>query len=128
MQILYSAHWLIPWFILAIGLYATVRFVRAYINESAFTNADRRLIMIFSGLMDLQGLTGLIYFIWSAAITRSFPSYRIVHGITMLVAAVILHFSFLWKDADDSTRFINNFYLFLSSFLLMLVGISFIPM
>jgi len=128
MRILYLAHWLIPWLILAIGLYAIVKFVRGYMNEDMFTDKDRRLIMVFSGLLDLQALIGLIYFLWVGFYTSIFPSYRVFHGIIMFIAAVIPHFSPLWKDADDSTRYINNFYLLLASFLLMLVGISLIPM
>jgi len=128
MRIFYIAHWLIPWLILALGMYAIVRFVRGYMNESAFTNADRRLMIVFNSLMGLQGLFGLIYFIWGVFITNIIPTYRVLHGIIMLVAAIIPHFSALWKDADDSTRYLNNFYLLLASFLIMLVGISLIPM
>ena len=127
MQILYIAHWSIPWLILTIGMYAIVKFVRGYMNEVAFTDADSRLVIIFSGLMDLQALIGLIYFLWSGFIIDAFPAYRIGHGIIMLIAAIIPHFSPLWKDTDSSTRYINNFYLLLASFLLMLVGISLIP-
>ena len=127
MRILYTAHWLIPWLILALGMYAFVKFVRGYMNESTFTDADSRIVIAFSGLMDLQALIGFSYFILSGSITRIFPAYRIVHGIIMLIAAIIPHFSPLWKDTDSSTRYINNFYLLLASFLLMLVGISFIP-
>ena len=128
MRILYVAHWLIPWLILALGMYAIVKFVRGYMNEVAFTDADSRLVIVFSGLMDLQALIGLSYFLWSGSIIGIFPTYRIGHGIIMLIAVIIPHFSPLLKDADSSTRYINNFYLLLASFLLMLVGISLIPM
>jgi len=127
MQILYVAHWLAPWLILIMGMYTLVKFVRGYMNESAFTDADRRLMSAFSGLMDLQAATGLIFYAWRGFTTAGFPAHRFFHGMIMFVAVVLPHFSARWKDADDSTRFINNFYLLLASFLLMLLGISLIP-
>jgi len=127
MQILSIAHWVIPWLVLIVGMYAIVRFVRSYLDESIFTDVDRRLMIVFSGLVDLQALIGLTYFMWTGFIIGSFPAYRIFHGITMFLAAVIPHLSPLWKDENDSTRFINNFYLLLASFLIMIVGISLIP-
>ena len=127
MQILYVAHWLAPWLILIMGMYTLVKFVRGYMNESAFTDADRRLMSVFGGLMDLQAATGLIFYAWSGFTTAGFPVHRFFHGIIMFAAVVLPHFSARWKNADDSTRFINNFYLLLASFLLMLLGISLIP-
>ncbi len=127
MLILEAAHWLVPWFILVLGLYVLVKFGRGFIDKSVFTNTDQRLLTIFSGMLDLQALTGLTYFLWTGFATADFPAYRILHGLLMFVAAVIPHFSALSKDEKDSTRFINNFYLLLASFLIMLVGISLIP-
>ena len=127
MQILYSAHWLIPWCSGAVGLYALVKLVRGYINENAFTDTHSRLVRIYSGLMDLQATTGLIYFLWRGVQVDGFPIYRFLHGLTMFVATLIPHFSARWNNADDSTRYITNFYLLLSSFLLTLLGLSFIP-
>jgi hypothetical protein len=40
---------------------------------------------------------------------------------------VILRLSDLWKNADDSTRYLNNFYVLLASFIVMLVGIALVP-
>lgn len=118
---------MIPWLILAIGMYAIVRFVHGYLNEDAFTDKDRRLVIVFSGLMDLQATIGLIYFLWSGFIGIGFPAFRILHGMVMFVAALIPHLSSRWNDADNPTRHLNNFYLLLASFFLMLVGISLIP-
>jgi len=121
------AHWLLPWLILALGMYTIVRFVRGYMSESAFTGSEGRLITVFTGLLDLQALLGFGYFIWGVSITGIFPAYRVGHGIIMLIATIIPHLSPLWKEADSSTRYINNFYLLLASFLVMLVGIAFVP-
>ena len=122
-----SAHWLIPWLILVVGMYAIIKFVRGYINEGEFTDTDQRLVSMITGLLDLQATVGLVYFLWSGYVGIGFPTFRFTHGIVMFVAVVIPHFSSRCKNADSSTRFINNFYLLFASFLLMLVGISLIP-
>jgi Na+/H+ antiporter NhaC len=127
LRILYVAHWTVPWLILVVGMYALVKFVRGFIDKSVFTDIDQRLFTRYSGLLDLQAMLGLGYFLWSGFVTDDFPVHHVLHGVTMFVAAVIPHFSSHWKASDDSTRFLNNFYLLLASFLIMLVGISFIP-
>ena len=127
MNILYEAHWFIPWAILVVGMVAIIKFARGYMNEAAFTRLDRGLMTGFRGLLDLQAAIGFIYFLRIGFLGLGFPTYRILHGIIMLAALAVAHLSVLWKNADDRTRFINNFYVLLVSFLLMLLGISLIP-
>ena len=119
-----SAHWFLPWLILIIGMYGIVRLARGYINGIAFTKTDQRLVAIFSGMMDLQAALGLTFFLVTGLEGIGFPSNRIMHGTVMLVAAVVPHFSSRWMDTDDQSRYINNFFAILGSFLLMLVGLS----
>jgi len=127
LNIFYIAHWVIPWFILTLGMYTLVKFVRGYIDKSAYTNAEHRLFVVFRKLMRIQGLTGLVYFVWVGLITHSLPIYRVAHGIVMFVAAVILSFGARWKNEDAATRYLNNFYVLLASFLIMLVGLALVP-
>lgn len=127
LHVFYIAHWVIPWFILALGMYTIVRFVRGYIDRQAFTQAEHRLFVVFRNLMKIQGITGLVYVVWSGLITHSLPTYRITHGIMMFVAAIILPLASRWKNEDDATRYLNHFYLMLASFLIMLVGLALVP-
>ena len=127
MNILFTAHWFIPWAILLVGLVAIFKFARGYMSEAAFTRTDGSLMAGFCGLLDLQAVLGFIYFLQSGYLGVGFPTYRILHGVTMLAALIVAHFFIFWKNADDQTRFINNFYILLASFMLMLVGISLIP-
>lgn len=122
-----SAHWLVPWFILLVGLYTIIRFVRGYLNEDTFTNKDRRLMSAFVGLLDLQATTGLAYFLWSWVDGIQYPTSVSLHAMIMFIAAVIPHLARRLKTADSPTRYLNNFYIMLASFLLMLVGLSLIP-
>ena len=128
MGIVGSIHWLLPWLILVVGIYTIIRFVRGYINEQAFTNTDSRLMSVFSGLLDLQATAGLVFFLWSRYEGILYPHSVSLHALVMFIAAVIPHFARYWESADNPTRYLNNFYLLLASFLLMLVGLSLVPM
>ena len=127
LHIFYLVHWSVPWLILVLGVYIIVSFVRGYIDKRPFTSAESRLFAIFRNLMRIQGITGLIYFAWSGLITHTLPIHYISHGVTMFVAAMLLPMSSRWKNEDDETRYLNNFYLLLASFLIMLVGLALVP-
>jgi uncharacterized membrane protein YphA (DoxX/SURF4 family) len=45
----------------------------------------------------------------------------------MILAAVIAHLSARWKNADSATRFRDNLFLIVGSFILVLIGISILP-
>jgi len=126
-NILYRIHWFIPWVILLAGMVAIVRFARGHMLGNIFTRADRRLMAGFTGFLDLQAAVGLVYFLWNGFSGAGFPIYRILHGVVMLFAAAVPHLSARWRKVDEQRRYIDNFYVLLASFLLMLVGISLIP-
>jgi hypothetical protein len=42
----------------------------------------------------------------------------------MMFAIGVIHLSSRWEKADDQTRFLNNFFAILTSFILMLVALS----
>jgi hypothetical protein len=127
MRILQAAHWSLPWVILVLGMVAMIRFSRSALPDAVRKGVDRRIMTGLAILLDLQAMFGLIYFLWAGYSGAGFPAHRILHGIIMLVAVFIIHLSKLWNDADDQTRFTNNLYILLASFILMLVGISLIP-
>ena len=39
-------------------------------------------------------------------------------------AALVAHLTRRWESADDQTRFLNNFYVLLASFALMMIGVT----
>jgi len=123
-RILFYVHWWIPWGILIVGLVAIIKFARGYMDGRSFTAADRRLMAGFSGLIDLQVAIGIIILLLSGFAGIGFPANRILHGITMLAAALVAHLTRRWESADDQTRFLNNFYILLASFALMMIGVT----
>ena len=123
----YLAHWIIPWLILILGMYTIVRFARGYIDKQPFTQAERRLFVIFRDLMKIQGVTGITYFALRSFIAHTLSGHYMLHAVTMFIAAMILPLGSLWKSEDDATRYLNHFYLLLASFFVMLLGLALIP-
>jgi len=89
---------------------------------------DRGLISGFTGLIDLEVVLGFIYFFWNGlASGAGFPSFRIEHMITMLIAAVVAHLSALWKKSEDQLRFRNSLIIVLDTLIIIFFGIARLP-
>ena len=127
MNILLMAHSGLRWLILLVAVVAIIKFVVGWIRGGAFKGMDRGLMAGFSGLMDLQATLGIVFLIWNGLTGVGFPGFRLLHGLIMIVAAVVAHMSARWKNADDATRFRNNLFLIVGSLILVLVGISVLP-
>lgn len=127
MTIVLALHSVLRWAIVAVAVVAIVKFFIGWRRGSEFGKMDRGLTAGFSGLMDLQVLLGFIYFFWNGFAGGGFPSYRIEHLVTMLVAAVVAHLPARWKSLDDPTRFRRALYVVLGVLAIVFVGVGRLP-
>ena len=127
MQILLSIHSIIRWLIVIVAVIAAVKFAVGWRRGSVFQKIDVNLSKGFSGLMDLQVTLGLIYFIWNGLADEGFPSFRIEHAVTMIIAAVVAHLHVLWKNSDDKTRFRHSLFIVLDTLVIVLIGVARLP-
>lgn len=128
MNILLAIHSFIRWIILLIAIAAIVKFAIGWLRGGAFKGMDRGLAFGFSGLMDLQATLGIILLLGLGfSESGSLPMYRIVHGLIMIVAALIGHLPTRWKTAPDAIRFRNTLFCILGSLLLVIVGVLSLP-
>ena len=128
MNILLMLHAILRWIILLVAVVAIVKFVLGWLQGSAFKGMDRGLMSGFSGLMDLQVTLGIIFLLWSGLAGAGFPTNRIMHGVIMIIAAVVAHLSARWKNADDKTRFRNNLFTVLAALVLVMIGVASLSM
>ena len=127
MNILLMLHSILRWILLLVAIIAMIKFALGWSQGSAFKGMDRGLMSGFNGLMDLQATLGIIFLLWSGFAGAGFPTYRIEHGVTMIIAAAVAHLSARWKNADDKTRFRSNLFIIIGSLVLVLIGISVLP-
>jgi uncharacterized membrane protein YphA (DoxX/SURF4 family) len=127
MEILLALHSLVRWVIIFVALIAIVKFTIGWAGDSLFKAMDRGLASGFSGLMDLQVLLGLIYFIWNGIAVTGFPLYRILHMVVMLLAAAVAHLPARFKTLTDKLRFQYSVFAIIGSLVLVVIGISILP-
>jgi hypothetical protein len=128
MSILLIAHSLLRWLIMLVALVAIVKYLIGWLGKSQFKGMDRGLMSGFSGLMDLQATVGIVLLFWAGFAGAGFPLSRILHGVIMIVAAVVAHLAARWKNADDVTRFRNTLFTIVSTLVLVFIGISVLSM
>lgn len=127
MDLLFIAHSHLRWLVLIAAALAVVKFAHGWLTKSEFKRIDRGLSAGFSGVMDLQAALGLVLIVWMGAAGMGFPLYRIEHGATMILAAVVAHLPARWKRADDDVRFRNALFCVLGALLLVYLGVARLP-
>jgi hypothetical protein len=126
MDTLLAIHSFVRWIIILVAVIAIIKFASGWAANSLFKAMDRGLTSAFSGLMDLQVTLGLIYLIWNGIAVSGFPTYRILHGVTMIIAAAVAHLPSRFKNLNDKLRFQYSLLAILSSLILVFIGISFL--
>lgn len=127
MDILLTLHSIVRWIIIVVAALAVIKFTIGWAGNQSFKGMDRGLASGFSGLMDLQVLLGLIYFIWNGMAGAGFPLYRILHMIIMVLAAVAAHIPARFKNLNDKLRFLYSMLVILGALVLIFIGISVLP-
>lgn len=127
MDLILTFHSIIRWIIMVVAVLAIVKFAIGWAGNSLFKAMDRGLASGFSGLMDLQVLLGLIYFIWNGIAVTGFPFYRILHMIIMLGAVAVAHLPARFKTLTDKLRFQYSVLAIIASLVLVVIGVSILP-
>jgi hypothetical protein len=126
MDTLLAIHSFVRWIIILVAVIVIIKFAIGWAANSLFKAMDRGLTSAFSGLMDLQVTLGLIYLIWNGIAVSGFPMYRILHGVTMIIAAAVAHLPSRFKNLNDKLRFQYSLLVILGSLILVFIGISFL--
>jgi len=122
MDFIQTVHSLNRWLIVAVGLITMVKFLIGWIGKKSYEDTDRRLMTIYTVLLDIQLLLGIVLLIGLGLI-----NYRIEHAVTMIIAVVLAHLSRIWRDKDDNVQFRNNFIVIIVGLLLIVAGVFVLP-
>lgn len=127
MGIVLMFHSIFRWIILLVAVLALVKYVIGWAGKGMFGGMDRGLASGYAGLMDLQVLLGLIYFIWNGLSGTGFPAYRILHLVIMFFAALTAHLPSRFKNLNDNLRFGYSAAAIVISIVLIVIGVSVLP-
>jgi hypothetical protein len=122
MGVVLMIHSLLRWLILVVALAAIAKQVIGLVQNQPYDRFSQLLMSIFSGMMDLQALLGIIFIT-----TGLSPAYRIEHAVTMILAVVVAHLPAAWKKKDDHVRYRNNLLALISVIILIVVGTLVLP-
>ena len=125
MGFLLMIHSLVRWLIVLVGVVALVKFAIGLAQKSAFEKMDRGLSSGFSGLMDLQVMLGLLYFLITGFGGAGFPTFRIEHAVTMFIAAGVAHTPSMFKKATN--KYAVALGAIVGTLVLIYIGVSFLP-
>jgi hypothetical protein len=129
-SLILGLHSLVRWAIVAVGLAAVAVLAIRLAKKGSFDGPSRGLTAAFSGLMDLQMLLGLIFFIWNGLdlgmlfnFGKPFIRHRWEHLFVMVLAVAAAHQPARWKDKPDALRLRNTLLAIVTSLALVVIGV-----
>ncbi|MCC6147197.1 MAG: hypothetical protein IT308_06470 [Anaerolineaceae bacterium] len=99
-----TLHNITRWLVLIFGVIAVVRAFTGWLGRRSWSKADRQVGALFTGMIDVQLLLGLILFVFYAPFTGVLFSnfgaamrdgvtrfFALEHSLTMLIVVVLAH-------------------------------------
>lgn len=123
MGIVLMIHSLWRWVVVIAALAALVKFALGWLQRKNPDALDRRLVMAFTTVIDIQVLLGIIVVIL-IAMGGVVGMTTIEHVVTMVIAAVVAHLSAMWRKRDDNVMLRNNFFVVLATLVLIVAGVA----
>jgi len=122
MDFILTIHGLMRWLVAIAGLVAIIKFAYGWLSKADYTPLDKRIMSIFTILLDINVLLGLILLF---GLGGGFPPNRIEHATTMILAAITAHLSAFWRKSPNSaTKFRNNLIVVVIALLFIVMGVS----
>lgn len=117
------------WLLIVAALITLLYFARGWLTSQPWTKAAHRLLSIFSMLVDLQWLLGLILLISFGSMTGFNIRHYWEHLTIQTVAVVVAHLHVRWrkKAIEDKERYRRGFLLVVGVLVLLFVGIMVLP-
>jgi hypothetical protein len=130
-------HSLLRWLVLLAGLFAVAKLANGYTRQAVYSPGDKRVSMIFVGLLDLQFLLGLILYGVSPVtrgamkdITAGMADAHVrffvaEHPLMMFLGLVVAHVTSVMvkKSRSDRVKFLRGAMGFALALGLILAGI-----
>lgn len=127
MVFLLTLHSIVRWALIVVALAALAKFAIGWLRSQPFDRIASALSSAFGGLLDLQLLLGLLYFLITGFGGAGFPRFRWEHFGIMAIAVVVGHLPARWKKLDDTQRHRNALFAVVAALLLIVVGVSLLP-
>lgn len=117
------------WLLIAAAVVTLVYFARGWLTSQPWTKFARTLQTIFSSLVDLQWLLGLILLITFGSVTGFGIRHYWEHLTVQTIAVVVAHLHVRWrkKELEDKSRYQRGVLVVIAVLVLVFVGIMVLP-
>ncbi len=117
------------WLLLIVTLVALLYFARGWLQARPWTKQAQTLLTVFSSLIGLQWVLGLILLLALASVTGLGVRHYWEHLTVQTIALAVAHLHMRWRrqDLDDRTRYKRGFLLIVAVLVLVIVGIMLLP-
>ena len=136
-SILQTLHNLARWALLILAILVIIRSFRGWMNQSTYTDRDKKTTAIFTGIFDMQILIGAILFFskgWGSVLINSGSSvmstpavrfFIVEHWSMMLLAVIAAHIGSaqVKKTSESAKKYLRASIWFSVSFILVLAAI-----
>ena len=120
MSFLMTIHGELRWLVALAGLIVVVKFLIGWLGKREYTSLDRTLLLVFTILLDVNVLLGLILLLFGGG----FSGPRLEHATTMVLATIAAHMTARFRGTPvAATKFRNQLLLVLLALGLVLMGV-----
>lgn len=120
MGTLLTIHGEMRWLVALAAVVVIVKFLIGWLGKKEYTPLDKRLLMVFTVLLDIDVLLGLIILFFGGG----FSGPRLEHATTMILAAIAGHMTAMWrKTPDSSIKYRNQLLMVVLALALVIVGV-----
>jgi len=123
MSILLTIHSINRWLVTLVALALLIRLIIGLIRKLPFDRSASALTGAFGGLIDLQMLLGVLFFVLDGFAKTGFPPYRWEHAGIMVMAVIAAHMPARFKNIEAAARTRNALIAVSVSLLLIFIGI-----
>lgn len=122
MDFLFTLHSHNRWLVFGVGIVAIIKFFLVWQEHMEFGRITRIIYAVFSGFLGIQIIIGLILLF-----SMGFESWRIEHGVTMILAFALAHFPFKWKALGGELRAKRSMFVIIGVLAIVVLGIWRLP-
>lgn len=131
LNVIFGLHSIVRWLAVLAAIAVVIKLVANLVSRNDLDSMTKGLLSAYSGMLDLNVLLGLIFFLWDGLrlgmlfdFSNPIIRHRWEHWPTLLIAVVLAHLpSRLWQDKPTNVRNRNSLIFVIISLLLIVVGV-----
>ncbi len=124
LTLLRAAHSGVRWLVVIASIVALLWLTYGLVTRRRYDRLSQRIMTLFSSLVGLQWLIGIVFLIVLGAATTFAVRTRWEHAVTMTLVLAVAHVHMMLKRRSDRVRWIGGLVSIVAALVLVYVGVS----